>query len=526
MHGLNILVIENERLVALDIERRLSRIGYSVTTAPDGENGVRAATASQPDLVLMDIRLGKQMDGIEAARRIRERLDVPIIYVTAFTDSDTLQRAKVTEPLGYIVKPFQQRELKAAVEVALYRHRAEQKLREQERWQRFLAEASTELSTSLDHEAMLRAIAELLVPRQVDWCLIWLEGMEDEVQRFVLVHSVGAKHHELPDIARPPARVIDSVMRTGVRQIASEVTSDAWWSEALGSEHAAELRELGACWLVCLPLRARGRILGAVALVSAQRRLCFNPLGLAAIEGLAHHLAISIDNALLFRKAQRAVRMRDDVLAIVSHDLRGPLSTVRLCASLHAEDPLFSRHAQKILRATDRMQRLIDDLIDTASIDAGQLSIAASAHSAAQLTTEAFETFRAAAAEKAIALVDAVSKESPPIACDRDRTLQILSNLIGNAIRFTQRGGSVTVRAERQNSHLCFAIADTGPGIPAGQVPLLFERFWRAAPGNREGSGLGLYISKGIVEAQGGRLWVDSTVGTGSTFFFTLPLAL
>src|SRR5262245_48133525 len=132
MDGAKVLVVEDERLVALDIQRRLARIGYSVTTAADGETGVEAATTAQPDVVLMDIRLNNQMDGIEAARRIRESVDIPIIFVTAFADAETLQRAKVTEPFGYVVKPFQERELKAAVEVALYRHRVEHRLKEQD----------------------------------------------------------------------------------------------------------------------------------------------------------------------------------------------------------------------------------------------------------------------------------------------------------------------------------------------------------------------------------------------------------
>src|SRR5262249_49082628 len=142
-----------------------------------------------------------------------------------------------------------------------------------------------------------------------------------------------------PVITRPPAAIIDSVIRTGVRQIITGVTDPGWWAEALGPEHADGLRDIGARSLVCLPLQARGRILGAMALVSAESGISFGPLGLAAIENLAHHFAVSIDNALLFFKAQRAVRMRDDVLAIVSHDLRGPLTAVMLRAQKLALDP-------------------------------------------------------------------------------------------------------------------------------------------------------------------------------------------
>src|SRR5262249_48575903 len=238
-------------------------------------------------------------------------------------------------------------------------------------------------------------------------------------------------------------------------------------------------------------------------------------LDLAIAQDLGHRLGMSIDNALLYQRAQRALRMREDVLSIVSHDLRDLLNAILMRAQLLAAS--FSpRHAQSILGAGKRMERLIDDLLDVASIDAGRLSIVCGSYPARQLVAEALETLAPAAADKAITLVNAVGHEDVRVACDHGRTLQVLSNLIGNAVKFTPRGGSVTVGAKPQGPCLCFSVTDTGPGIPAQHASLLFDRFWQAAPAFRQGAGLGLYIAKGIVEAHGGRLWVESTVGVGT----------
>jgi signal transduction histidine kinase len=176
-----------------------------------------------------------------------------------------------------------------------------------------------------------------------------------------------------------------------------------------------------------------------------------------------------------------------------------------------------------IIRIAEQMNRLIGDLLDAAAIDAGRLAIDREPRDAAELASDAIEMLRPLAEH------DSISVEQPPVpepvrvSCDRDRIVQVLGNLIGNAIKFTPTGGSITVTVARDASNVRFAVADTGPGIPPEQLAHLFERFWRA-PGNAPGVGLGLYIAKGIVEAHGGRIWVESQVGRGSTFSFTLPV--
>jgi PAS domain S-box-containing protein len=223
-----------------------------------------------------------------------------------------------------------------------------------------------------------------------------------------------------------------------------------------------------------------------------------------------------------------AVRMRDDVLAVVSHDLRGPLGTVQLCATLVlgqlAADHRARRHLETIHRCCTRMEHLIDDLLDTASIRTGRLQLELKREPADAVVGEALELQRLLAEERRVALVCDGALPGLQISCDRERILQVFGNLIGNAIKFCRPGDTITVRGQRTGDDVVFSVADTGPGIPAQVVPYLFDLYWSGAEHTRKGSGLGLYISRGIIEGHGGRIWVDSALGAGATFSFTLPV--
>jgi signal transduction histidine kinase len=188
----------------------------------------------------------------------------------------------------------------------------------------------------------------------------------------------------------------------------------------------------------------------------------------------------------------------------------------------HAQRPVHT-----ILRAAERMERLISDLLDLAQINAGQLVVERQTIEARSVIQDSLEILKPLAAEKQIRLVSGVREEGLYLCGDRDRVLQILSNLVGNAIKFTPEAGSITVRAERAGTELTFIVSDTGPGIPEEQLAHIWERFWsiKQPKTNGVGVGLGLFIAKGLVEAQGGRIWAESKVGAGSSFYFTLPLA-
>jgi signal transduction histidine kinase len=238
------------------------------------------------------------------------------------------------------------------------------------------------------------------------------------------------------------------------------------------------------------------------------------------------------ESARLYREAQEATRARDTVLAIVSHDLRSPLDAVFMGASFLLDvgpagvgAEVLEKQLRLIQRSTQRANRLIEDLLDVTRIETGRLSIEPRAHDAAALLTEAHETIRLSAEEKAIQLEHQVSDGIPEVQADHDRILQVLCNLGTNAIKFTPEGGRVTLRAESSEGQIRFTVTDTGPGMPPEQLEHIFGRFWQANHGDRRGVGLGLAIVKGIVEAHGGRIWAESELGKGSTFYFTIPAA-
>jgi two-component system, chemotaxis family, sensor kinase Cph1 len=241
--------------------------------------------------------------------------------------------------------------------------------------------------------------------------------------------------------------------------------------------------------------------------------------------------AIEVDIARRFANEQRAVRARNDLLAVVSHDLRGPLSAVLLQTEvmLHptgAGDKgtdMLRGSAERIRRSAAHMKALTDDLLDLASIEAHRFALHLKSVESRELVEEALLAASPLAEAKRITLATELI-DVPRLEADPERIFRVLSNLLGNSIKFTPEGGTITVRAERRGDDLSIAVADTGPGIAADQLPHIFERYWKARSTSQPGAGLGLYISSGIVEAHGGKIWAESSAG-GARFTFILPLA-
>jgi len=222
---------------------------------------------------------------------------------------------------------------------------------------------------------------------------------------------------------------------------------------------------------------------------------------------------------------RRAIRSRDDLLATVSHDLRGPLGTIAIAADLLAGAPGGERAIAVMRRAAKQMERLIQDLLDMASIESGHLSVTPAPRLVGELVAEAFESIQPLAASKHIALSTELDAAGLAVTCDRGRVLQVFANILGNAVKFTPASGAISIHAHARDGLVTVAIADTGPGIEARQLPYVFDRFWQAKETARAGTGLGLAICKGIIQQHGGSIWVESQVGVGTTFFFSLPLA-
>jgi signal transduction histidine kinase len=229
-------------------------------------------------------------------------------------------------------------------------------------------------------------------------------------------------------------------------------------------------------------------------------------------------------------EAERATRTRDEVLAMVAHDLRNPLNVVLtsgtfLLETLEELEPRAGEQLRLVQRAARQMNRLIQDLLEVAGMEAGNISVEPQQESVDGLLRSACHTMQQLADAKRIELACDPGRDVPAVSADRDRIDQVLGNLIANAVRFTPEGGRVRVRAERDGEQVRFSVADTGEGIDPADLPHVFDRFWQAKRSRQGGAGLGLAIARGIVAAHGGDMWVESDQGTGSTFFFTLPIA-
>lgn len=225
--------------------------------------------------------------------------------------------------------------------------------------------------------------------------------------------------------------------------------------------------------------------------------------------------------------ARGAVAARDELIGVLAHDLRNPLGAIMMHAGLLVKtvDGPARRGAASIERIADDMQSLINSMLDVTMIEAGRFRVVLAQCDADRLVSETMEMFGELAAARGVRLRRSVAESGLAIEADRGRVSQILSNIVGNAIKFTPAGGEVSISVDRAGDWVRFAVADDGPGIPAEHLPHVFDRFWRQDESRSQGSGLGLFICKMIVEGHGGEIGVESAPGRGSTFYFTLRKA-
>jgi PAS domain S-box-containing protein len=404
-----------------------------------------------------------------------------------------------------------------------------------EKEQQFLAQANVALSGSLDYEQTIGTVAQLVVRDFADWSIVDIMDEHENLRR-VKVASVDPANaalcarFEQVRIDRNRPYLIRPVIEVRQPLLVEHVSSEFLESVAQSPEHLQALRSVNPTSIMAVPLLMRGQSLGAIAFISSTPSRVYRAGDLRLAEALADRAAVAIENARLYRASVDASQLRDQVLGVVAHDLRNPLSTILLNArtlTRHGPDP--ERRSQKrsdaIHRAATRMNRLIQDLLDVAVMESGQLTIERARLSARDLIAGSVETQRPLTASSSLELRVELDSDVPDIWGDRDRLLQVFENLIGNAIKFTEAGGCITVSATSRDHEVIFRVADTGSGIAPENLTHVFDRFWQATSTNRQGAGLGLPITKGIVEAHGGRIWVESTPHRGTTFSFTIPKA-
>jgi PAS domain S-box-containing protein len=398
--------------------------------------------------------------------------------------------------------------------------------------QRFLARVGETLQISLDYATTIEGIARLTIGFLGDGCAIDVLEEAGKLDRKKVVHADAAKaglaealQHILPERGHP----IWKVLETKQPLLFSEVSADLLRSIANDDEHLRLLEAIGIESVMLVPLVARDRLLAVLSTVWCRPGFRYRPEDVGVAQEFARRAALALDNALLYDLAQTAIRTREQILGFVAHDLRNPLGTIvssaALLRRLSADAGGSRRPVDAIERAAIRMKRLIQDLLDVARMEGGFLPIEPGVVETRQAIADCIDAHQDLAASAFLALESDVSADVPDVWADRDRLLQVFENLIGNAVKFTAQSGSIVIGARSQDRAVQFWVRDSGMGIAEEDLPQLFDRFWQADNVRRRGTGLGLPIVKGIVEAHGGRIWVESVKGRGSTFFFTIPTA-
>lgn len=401
--------------------------------------------------------------------------------------------------------------------------------------QKLLADMGPVLAGTLDYEETLTRLAELAVRELADLCIIDVVEEDGEIRRLRVVARDTSKQRICDSLRHTPIvqgrpQLVWFALETKQPILIERMTPEIIASWAQSDEHLRVLQEMEPRSVIVVPLLARGKVLGVLEVVSSTRLRTYGHDDLRLMEEVAYRAALAIDNARLYRVAERAIRARDEVLGVVAHDLRNPLGNILMQVALlrrpQGEPERRSRKpADAIGRAADRMDRLIQDLLDITRMEAGRLAIERTRVHAGTMLSEFVEAQKPLALSKSLELRLDLASDLGEVCADRDRLLQVLENLVGNAVKFTKAGGCLTVGAAPRSGEIIFWVTDTGAGVARDDLPHLFDRFWQARKAGKHGVGLGLPIVKGVIEAHGGRVWVESQVGKGSTFFFTLPLA-
>jgi signal transduction histidine kinase len=400
----------------------------------------------------------------------------------------------------------------------------------------FKARASAVLTSSLDFETTLRNVAKLAVPGFADWCAVELGDPAANTTLVALEHvdpalaaaawQLRQRHAADPAVAQ----LVPGFLRGGRPVLHHTVDAERLAAAVTHPEQLALLRSLGLGSAISAPMATHDRTIGLVVFARAGTGRRYDVADLETAVMLGQRAAMAVERARLHHQLQSAVRMRDDLIAMVSHDLRNLIGIVSMSAAAigrglpaGAGRGKQGKHVDAIGRSVEGMNRLIRDLLDVGSIEAGQLQVDPRPEELGALLAQTLEDLRPLAAARALRLEVALPDQPVAVSCDRQRVFQVLSNLVGNAVKFTPGGGSIVVSSELLSDAVVLSVEDSGPGIEPDHLAHIFDRYYRAAGPERGGRGLGLFISRGLVEAHAGRIWAESILGKGSRFCFTLP---
>ncbi|WP_437755525.1 ATP-binding protein [Sorangium sp. So ce1389] len=540
--SVRLLVVDDDTVDRIAILRALrsGRVDAEIREADSVDSALAVLYEQQIDCVLLDFYLpgGDGLTVIEAARKAK--LTAPFIMLTGQGDEslavDLMKRGaadyvpknlltpeRLVQSLRYVLRLNEAERREDEARRALSRH-ANQLAQ--------LTEATLRIHRSLSLNELIQRTtdeARALLDANVAVARLAARGVTQRSLTGVSLSEEYAAREDRDGIREIALGLIER-RSTSVRLTGDEIASDPTCADVL-SRAPAELHPRS---MVAAPLRGRdGQCIGSVQLLD-RRDGPFVESDEVLLTQLAQSASVALENARLYNEAQAATRARDDLLAIVSHDLRNPLNTIAITASLLRSDLLQRKDGEeddavqlvdRMDRGIQRMTRLIEDLLDASRIEAGRLVVSPRVERGGALVREALEAAASLAEAKGCRVTQGPLDAGLEVLADRDRVLQVFSNLLGNALKFTPKGGVVSVSLCRVADLARFSVADTGPGIPPEHQPHLFDRYWKASQESRTGAGLGLYIARGIVEAHHGTVAVESTLGHGTTIHFSLPLA-
>lgn len=518
-----ILVADDEPDV-LDVAiRALAQGGYEVTGVASGLAAVEEARRQPYDMLVADVKM-PGMSGLRAYRLIKEI--APDTIGLIITGYGTMEMALEAVRLGvhaFILKPFGPDELCAAVARALDGRRL---ARENARLRALLPvhELTRALVATTDLDSLSRRVVELAA-RETGAEHASLLLVDAKAGALYLAATHGREPPPTPSRLRIGEGIAGWVARTG-EQLALQGT--------LTDDGRAARFEAGAS-TVCLPLVASGRAVGVLSLAKAAGSVPFSESDNELLSILAGGAAVAIENARLFTDLQRAYERlaeldhrKNEFISLAAHELRSPLAAVITYASLidGAGDEATSAHVRSIIQAARHLHLLLDDILNLRNLDQGTTALQPEPVSIAQVVERALQAIARLAQAKAQAIENQVHPTLPPVLADPHKLEIILLNLLSNAVKFTPQRGQICIEAVPEGSEVVVSVRDTGIGIGETERERIFERFYQVADSLRReqgGMGLGLSIVKGMVELHGGRVWVESQAGQGSTFSFTLP---
>jgi len=508
MANVRILVVEDENIVAEEIRVRLKNLGYTIADiASSGEEAMEKVAGAHPDLVLMDIQLQEEMDGVETAKHIRANFDIPIIYLTSYADDNTLERAKITEPFGYVIKPFDERKLHSVIEIALYKNKMEKKLRESEQW----------------FSATLTSIGDAVVATNKEGKIMFMNPVAETLTGWKQEEASGKVVTEIFSVINEKTRLpINLDMSSFGKEISLLIARK-------GTEIPIE-------WNISPISSDKGDITGGVLVFRDITERKQAEEALAAERTL---LAERVEEQTLeLRNANaelaHAARLKDEFLANMSHELRTPLNTV-LGMSEALQEEVYGALNDRQLGALQHIEEsgrhllaLINDILDLSKIGAGKLGLTITPVDVEAVCQASLRFLNQATRKKRLKVSTMFDSAVTTIRVDERRIKQVLVNLLSNAVKFTPEGGRIglDVEGDPEEHVVRLTVWDTGIGIATEDVERLFQSFIQldaTLSRKYEGAGLGLSLVYHIVDMHGGSVSVESEVGKGSRFTVSLP---